>query len=202
MSFIAIIILIIILKFIFDTYLTNNTESRYNQYKSTVFGIRADGIYYFKHKGISIYKEKFIIHHVLVFNSHGLVTYAELDDRDGSQLFSSENKITFIDSLVTESNKISQQEEGFVQYKKKGNKLEIIFNGNRYPKKENWMDRNLGANIFRGNLDHNNLILSYENIYFDEILGQPKTHNYFTNQKFIFLPGSASLKNLTNSLND
>lgn len=189
MTIIITIVILILLKFIYDTYLTNNTESRYQDYKSTVYGIRTDGVYMFKQKGTSTWGEKFLITHILIFNTHGLVTYIDLNEADTSQLLSSENKTTFIDNLISEANKISQQENGFVNYKKKGNEIEIKLNGDKYPKKEKWIDRNLGASIFRGSVDHNNLILSYENIYFDETIGQPNINKYFSNQKFTFFTG-------------
>jgi hypothetical protein len=201
MIIVAIIIILIILKFIYDSYLTDNTESRYKEYKSTEFGIRADGIYVFTQKGVSTWKEKFVISHVLVFNTHGLVAYMQLDELDEAQTFkpSSGNQKPFIDNLVSEMNEISKQENGIGRYERKGNNVEIIINGNKNPDRENWIERNLDATIFKGNLDHNNLFLDTESVYFDQTLGF-NIKKIFVNQKFTFFQGSEHLKHLTNNL--
>ena len=45
----------------------------------------------------------------------------------------------------------------------------------------------MGAKIFRGEVDHNNLHLTFENIYFNETTGAPMSQKYFNNKKFSFL---------------
>jgi len=167
MTFVAIIVIIIILKFIYDTYLTDNTESRYRDYKSTVFGIRTDGVYMFKQKGTSTWGEKFIITHILMFNAHGFVTYIE--EEDNLQRDSYKNAVFEFSSLTTE-------DENCVKYIKRGNEIEIRFNGKIAP----------DAIILKGNVDYNNLLLTYENIYFNEIIGGPTKKEYFNDEKFKF----------------
>ena len=182
MTFVAIIVILIILKFIYDSYLTDNTESRYQDYKSTVFGIRTDGLYMFKQKGTSTWGEKFLITHILMFNSHGLATRIVQEGMFNPQKAD-------INQIVLEFSTITTEDEGCVRYVKKGNKLEIIFNGNKFPDRKMWIEKNLGAKILRGRVDHNNLHLDLESIYFDETIGAPKSHKDLNNEKFAFFSG-------------
>tara|TARA_B110000259_G_scaffold77406_1_gene90737 strand:- start:382 stop:927 length:546 start_codon:yes stop_codon:yes gene_type:complete len=179
MTFVAIIIILITLKFIYDSYLTDNTESRYTEYKKTVYGIRTDGVYMFKQKGTSTWGEKFLITHILIFNTHGLVTYEEL-----------EGKVNLtkgdIKDVVLEFSKVTAKDDSCVRYVKKDNEIDIIFKGNKFPDRKTWVEKNLGANRFRGKVNHNNLHLAFENIYFDQTIGAPKSHKYFNNEKFTF----------------
>ena len=179
MTFVAFIIILIILKFIYDSYLTNNTESRYQDYKNTVYGIRTDGVYMFQQKGTSTWGEKFIITHALMFNNHGFVTHSELLGK--VNLTKGDIK-----ELILEFSSVTAKDDSCVRYVKKDNEIEIIFNGNKFPDRKIWIEKNLEAKIFRGWADHNNLHLTFENIYFDETIGAPKRHKYFNNEKFSF----------------
>ena len=180
MTFITIVIIFFILKFIYDSYLTNNTETRYQDYKTTVYGIRTDGIYIFKQKGTSTWGEKFLINHILTFNANGFATYIEQEGKLNL-------KKGDIKNIVLDLSTASEKDDRGVRYSKKGNKLEIVFGGNKFPNKKTWIEKNIGAKIFRGEVDHNNLHLTFENIYFDETIGAPKSHTYFNNKKFSFL---------------
>ena len=75
--FIIIIVIIIIVKFIYDTYLTNNTDTKWKEYKSAIYGIRTDGLYVFNQKGTSSWGEEFKINHILIFNDFGFAFYIE-----------------------------------------------------------------------------------------------------------------------------
>ena len=179
MTFIAIVIILIIIKFIYDSYLTNNTESRYQDYKSTVYGMRTDGVYMFKQKGTSTWGEKFLITHILIFNANGFVTYVE---QEGNVNL----KKGDIKDIVLELSTATDKDDSCVRYLKKGNKLDIVFRGNKFPDRKTWIEKNIGAKIFIGGVDHNNLHFTFENIYFDETIGAPKSHKYFNNEKFSF----------------
>tara|TARA_B100000787_G_scaffold106446_1_gene78991 strand:+ start:1286 stop:1864 length:579 start_codon:yes stop_codon:yes gene_type:complete len=191
MTFIAIVIILIILKFIYDSYLTNNTESRYQDYKSTVYGMRTDGFYVFKQKATSTWGEKLLLNHILIFNANGFVIYIEQDpnlrefpsSKGIKDLVLEFSKVTDKDDSVT----IEKWGKSCVRYLKKGNKLDIVFDGNKFPDRKTWIEKNMGAKIFRGTVDHNNLYLTFENIYFDQTIGSPKSHKYFNNKKFSFL---------------
>ena len=180
MTFVAIIVILIILKFIYDSYLTDNTESRYQDYKSTVFGIRTDGVYIFKQKGTSTWGEKFLINYILIFNANGFVTYIQQQGKVNL-------KKGDIKDIVLELSTATDKDDSCVRYLKKGNKLDIVFGGNKFPDRKTWIEKNMGAKMFRGRVDHNNLHLTFENIYFDETIGAPKSHKYFNNEKFSFL---------------
>ena len=179
MTFVAIIITFIIIKFVYDTYLTNNTEAIYKNYNSTIYGIRTDGVYMFHQKGTSTWGEKFIITHILIFNTHGFVTYIEQDGKVNL-------KSGDIKNIVLEVSAAKDENNSCTKYLKKENKLDITFNGGKYPEKKTWLEKNLGAKIFSGKVDYNNLYLSYESIYFDETIGAVKSHKYFNNKKFTF----------------
>ena len=180
MTFIAIVLFFFILKFIYDSYLTNNTETRYQDYKSTVYGIRTDGVYIFKQKVTSTRGEKFLINHILIFNTDGFVTYIEQEGEVNL-------KKGDIKNIVLDLSTATDKDDGCVRYLKEGNKLKIVFGGNKFPDKKTWIEKNMGAKIFRGEVDHNNLHLTFENIYFNETKGAPMSQKYFNNKKFSFL---------------
>jgi hypothetical protein len=97
LTFLGIVALFVICKFIYDTFLTNNTEKNWQEYKSsnpheaqvlerneglnfkTDYKVRTDGVYMCKHEGISQYGEPFKFTIVLIFNNKNRVIKAETE---------------------------------------------------------------------------------------------------------------------------
>jgi len=169
-SFIIIIVIIIIVKFIYDTYLTNNTDTKWKEHKSTVYGIRTDGLYVFEQTGTSTWGDKFIINHILIFNDFGFAFYI---DNEGSFNLNKQE----INELISGYKSIIEENGGCARYSKNNNNIEIKFNHRLPP----------DADIFIGTIDGNNLYLTFKSNYFDESIGAPSTKIYFNNKKFKFI---------------
>jgi len=168
--FIIIIVIIIIVKFIYDTYLTNNTDTKWKEYKSAIYGIRTDGLYVFNQKGTSSWGEEFKINHILIFNDFGFAFYIE---EEGSfNLNNSE-----INELISGCKSIIEEDGSCAKYIKTNNKIEMKFKHKLPP----------DADMFSGTIDGNNLYLTYKSNYFNESIGAPSSKIYFNNKKFKFI---------------
>ena len=174
LTFIGIIALFIFFKFIYDTYLTNNTERDWQEYKSgnpheervlennkglnfnTDYSVRKDGIYVFRHEGVSQYGEPFKLTMLLLFNYKKraikveMEGYPEIDKTTISEIIQDIAEYTILDRDCAEY---------------------LIDNGKI---KMKFMNSSTHGDEYTGSVLKNGLILTRIVHYWDEMLGCKK----------------------------
>ncbi|WP_431133680.1 hypothetical protein [Psychroserpens mesophilus] len=186
---IVIIVLIVIGKFIYDSYLTNNTEKRWEEHKNMnsinvpetkityndikpFNNVRIDGYYVHNYKGLDIYNNSFEIIQLLLFLDDKYVCLIEPE----SYLVTTDERMKVFMSKLKESIKIIKSDEynhlddSLGTYQVDNNKIEIKFFN---PKDENNSDIN-NPKVYKklyGSIQKDKLVLNQLDRIYDYSIG-------------------------------
>ena len=184
-------------KFIYDTYLTNNTEKDWEEYKRkypheakvvetnkglnlrTRANIRTDGYYVSRFDGPSFDGQNVKLTQILIFNDLGYVYY---EDMEGHPEFDNEEMIKVLESFIGKdelnynSGKIKLDQSGSIDI--------IMFDPEHYDNKES--EEPLNYQRFQGTVITNGLTLDYKQKHFNQSLKKYNEHNVLADIKFEF----------------
>jgi hypothetical protein len=202
--FILTIVLVVIFKFIYDSFLTNNTEKNWEKYKqenphkaiaienskglniNPNATIRTDGYYLSNFSGTDYNGYSFTMHFFLIFTKKGFVGFDDIED---IVQWKRENTNETLKEAIFEIDEIDKIENSPTLTKYS------ISNGGISMK---FFDLNLSENSIEiqnpklydewyGSIIHNGLVLSMDRAYFSEALGDYTKDNLVKNLKFEFI---------------
>jgi hypothetical protein len=196
------LVLLIIGKFIYDSFLTNNTQKNWEEYKkenphkaivienskglnmNPNAEIRTDGYYLAKYESLDYKGEPFTIYFFLNFTKKGFVAFSEIEDID--EWLEENNNETLKENII-EVNKIDEinySPDATKFYIKNGGLTMKFFDPDEYSNKD---ENNLKTyDEWHGTIIHNGLLLSYDKAYFNNALTEYTKENRIKNLKFDF----------------
>jgi hypothetical protein len=187
LTFIGVIALFLIAKFIYDTYLTNNTEKSWHDYKlnnpheaqvlennkglnfKTNYSVRKDGFYSLRMEGINQYGNPYKFTVFLIFNMNGFVSKFEFDG------FPEVTKEAMLGVLAEVENYNENNKES-AKIDLHDGKISFKFNSPSSNHEE-----------YVGSVIKDGLILDRVLHYFDQNLGRMNTKTSLKDLKFIFI---------------
>ena len=197
------LILIIIFKFVYDSFLTNNTEKNWENYKkenphkakviehSKGFNInpdakiRTDGYYLSKYETLDFNYEPFTIYFFLNFTKKGFVAIGEIEDINEWKTNNTNDSLKEGIIEVNKLDKIDFTPEVTKFYIKNGG-INMKFYDPEDSSNEDI--RNIKSlNEWYGSILHNGLILSFDKSYFNYSLSDYVKENQIKNLKFDFV---------------
>ncbi len=197
------IIIIIIAKFIYDSFLTNNTEKNWEKFKnenphkavavenSKAFNlnpnaeIRTDGYYICKYFYNNYQGENSLIHFFLMFTKKGFVAFDEIENMNE---WRKTNTNEFLKQTIFQVNEIDKIEntENLTNYKISNGGISMKFFDPNDFANENNLDNPQCFNEWHGSIIHNGLILSLDKSYFNDLSCEYEKENTLKNLKFDF----------------
>jgi len=187
LTFIGLIALFIVGKFIYDTYLTNNTERDWQEYKranpheanvlesneglnfKTDYKVRKDGIYVHRHAGVSQYGQAFKITMFLIFNNKNRVFKSDIEgfpeiDKSGTR------------ELLQELSEQTELNSNCTEYFCEKGQITMKF-----------MNSSTHGEEYSGSIIKDGLILTRKVHYWDEMQKGPNTRLSLQDMKFEFI---------------
>ena len=196
------IVILIIGKFVYDSFLTNNTEKNWEKYKkenphkaivienskglnmNPNAEIRTDGYYISKYETLNYKGEPFTIHFYLIFNKKGFVVFGEIEDINE---WIKKNTNESIKEAIIEFNELNEND-----YSSQVRKF-YIKNGGinmKFFDPEDFSNEDINNlqsyDEWYGTIIHNGLILSFDRAYFNIVLAEYVKENRIKNLKFDF----------------
>lgn len=200
--FILSVVILFIGKFIYDSFLTNNTERNWDAYKksnpnqvrvvennsafnlNTKANLRTDGYYLAKYKGTNPKGEFFTIPFLFVFNNKGVVAFMEDDEAHDFANCDVENlKEQLIEYDLQE---VSETNLGFSKYQIKNGGVSMIFyDSEEYSNRMN--DEIMTYNKWEGTILNNGLLLTFSQAGYSNSLGDYTSEIVLKDLKFDFV---------------
>lgn len=207
--FILSIFLLIFLKFIYDSFFTNNAEENWDKFKAdnpnqavlvdTNKGlnmninakVRTDGFYLCKHEFFhQSERRNMTMYFYLLFSRRGAVVFEEIDSKSASEMITIARENEDYRRDVINFNNLNEIEysPNSTSYKVKNGGVEMkFFDPNDFLNRDNTSKPSCYTKLY-GTIVHNGLILEYENKYFNYSLKKLVVKKLAENLKFNFYP--------------
>ena len=196
------IVILIIGKFVYDSFLTNNTEKNWEKYKkenphkaivienskglnmNPNAEIRTDGYYLSKYETLNYNEEPFTNHFVLNFTKKGFVAIGEIEDINEWKKENTNESLKEGIIEVNELNEIDYSPEVTKFYIKNGGINMKFFDPEDFSNED--INNLQSYDEWYGTIIHNGLLLSFDRAYFNNALAEYVKENQIKNLKFDF----------------
>jgi hypothetical protein len=199
LGILGIIVILVIGKFIYDTFLTNNTENNWNAYKrqnphqASVLeqnkglnirsdNIRTDGYYVSRHIGQDPYGQNIEVTIIVIFNELG---FAHYEDMEGHPEITNENVRPVLEELRHMNEDGLSRSFGKFKMDKSGAIDIIMYDPDHRANKDNLEPKNYQR--LQGKVMSNGLILDIKSKHFNQGLGAYHEHTLIADIKFNFI---------------